>query len=171
MYHRHARALRTLTLITTLLAVAVVATAGSAAARKPSCKSKREHRGCQLKKGADYQRNLSAGFADLAVASRKKLVVSFRAHGNFKTDPNCLPMATAVSATIKKGAKVGRSYKFKGRNPKPGAMNHISGTVKIKSAKKASFKGSFKSVATVNGKETPTVLCARSPKGTLKRSN
>lgn len=165
----HLRVVSVLAAVGTCLAVAAV---GPADAKKRSCKSMKEQKGCTLKDKASYE------FPSFKVRQVKGAPVYARASvskGRLElvfslSRDSCSERFDRITIPSVRKPKVGKSYKFKydvfRRGRARGTADSTfkaSGTVKLTSAKSASFTGSYTRTTT----DQPS--CERSLKVTAKR--
>lgn len=159
------------------VAISLVTIAVAPAAGKRSCKSKKEDKGCRLPKGADYFKAVKEGSSEgqisLGVVKKGWSVSLSRVYSKCdKFAPSIGDKIALDTGFGRKGRpKVGKKYTVKGRKDGTGNDGTVAesfaytGTVKFKSARRASLKFAHTSIA---GGE---LQCQGSLKATLKRRN
>jgi hypothetical protein len=180
-------------LIALAAALAVVLSAGlivDAGAKRRSCKNKREHKGCKLKRGAGYAgKSVSFGAGADEVAPLKfrpaQVIQTYKEQRAACSDGTTYPLPVFRVVVTRKRLVVGKSYRVKAKETKTdnafdGAGNEYTftrtrsykGKVKVRSARRARLD--VTTTQTTKDAATPTraartVVCTARLKRTLKR--
>jgi len=141
------------------------------AAKKRSCKNKKEEKGCTLKDGATYKGSVAGGGGIRVFVNKSDWFVALSATD--RGQGPCNPRFNQASMEFKGRPKVGKTYKFSENRNRPDrgveTLTKISGKVKITSSKKATFSGSYFRQRSFRGNVIGGGPCQRDLKGTAKR--
>jgi len=148
-----------------------LAAVGPADAAKKSCKNKKEESGCKLPSDAKYGGTHAGGGGANVSVNKSDWFVSFSATD--RGQGPCNPRFNQASIDFKGRPKVGKTYKFSENTNRPErgveTLTRISGKVKINSAKKATFSGSYFRQRSFRGEVIGGGPCQRNLKSTAKR--
>jgi hypothetical protein len=155
--------------ISVVVASAALVVPAASGAKKPSCPSKKEAKGCALKSGATYFGSAPGpghGLRIVSDGSSFTFVDAFlpRERGEVPKQGSTCPGAVL---TVKKKPRVGRAYAVKGTGFQPGIAYDVKAKVKFSSAKKAKVSGTVRAYA-AHENPAPT-FCTYSFSKTLKR--